>query len=108
MEYSETELKYLRQWIADGDLIIESDGAGKWKTNGSYLMSDVAKQVKYLGQPIDLEATAKKRDAQVTKELAEYRRRWKAPSGEALAEMRAEFGAGTEMVDVLSGRRFTL
>lgn len=107
MNYPESMVKSVRNSI--DNLVIESDGAGKWKSNGSYLMDDIADiMANVLGQPINIEATKIKRDRQVAEMIAQYRKNWQPPSDEALAEMRAEFGAGEVVVDVLSGRRIQL
>ena len=89
-----------------GELLLDSDGAGRWKSNGRYIPDECAYYGYLGGVPINLDATEVKRDRQVDEELAQYRRNWKPPSEEALAEMRAEFGEGAEIVDVLSGRTF--
>jgi hypothetical protein len=48
------------------------------------------------------------READTTTFLAEYRERMKnyVPSGEEMFEMRAAFGPGEEVVNVITGQRF--
>jgi hypothetical protein len=48
----------------------------------------------------------RKKDTEVI--LAEYRKHDRAPSQEELAEMRAAFGEGAEVVNVITGRRTKL
>ena len=49
---------------------VEDDGAAKWKTNGSYLPADVVEKLTFAGAAwFSPEATAAKREKQVTKEL---------------------------------------
>ena len=40
--------------------------------------------------------------------IAQYRKNYRGPSEEDLFEMRAAFGAGATVVDVLTGREYTL
>ena len=48
------------------------------------------------------------RDTELEEVLVEYRATYRGPSEEQLAEMRAEFGAGTEIVNVLTGHHYTV
>lgn len=87
-----------------GELLLDKDGAGYWAVNGNYIFDDNAYEAHLGGVPINLDATFDKREAQVSEQLAKYRKNWRPPSGEALAEMRSAFGAGEVVVDVLSGK----
>ena len=93
---------------ADTQAMVEADGAIKWTGNGRYLMDDFCEKLEYAGYAFDREATARKRDAQVEESLAEYRRNDRGLSGEALAEVRAAFGEGATVVNVLTGRKTRL
>lgn len=90
------------------DATVEADGAIKWNSNGRYLMDDFCEKLEYAGYAFSREATAKKREAQNAKSLAEYRRNDKGFSGEGLAEARAVFGEGTTVVNVLTGKKTKL
>lgn len=48
------------------------------------------------------------READLKEFLTEYRKNYRGPDEEQLAEMRATFGAGTEMVNVITGHRYTV
>lgn len=93
---------------ADKDAIVGHDGAIRWKSNGRYLPDDFCEKLDHAGYPFSREATRFARDRQVAEELAEYRRNYKGPSEAELGEMRAAFGEGTTVVDVLSGARIQL
>ena len=89
--------------------IVEDDGAIKWESNGRYLMDDVMANIIANGfADFSKEATAAKREAQNVAFFAEYRKAQRAPSQEEVSEMRNAFGAGTVVVDVISGRRIVL
>lgn len=94
--------------VADNSATVESDGAIKWNSNGTYLLDDFCEKLEYMGYPFSREATKAKRDAQVAKELADYRANYTGPSEEEIAEMRATFGEGEEIVDVITGRTIKL
>ena len=79
----------------------------KWASNGRYCPVDACQD---MGIPADLAAQEKARHHQVACFLARYRREQanRQPSGEQLAEMRAAFGPGTTVVNVITGRRTRL
>lgn len=93
---------------ADRNAVVDENGAISWKSNGRYLMDDFCEKLEYAGYNFSREATKNARQLQVAKELDDYRKNWKEPSEEEKEEMRKEYGAGTTIVDVLSGRKIQL
>ena len=88
---------------------VEADGAARWKSSGNYLPEDVCEILRVAGVTwFSPEATAERRAAQIERELDEYRKNQIPETEEELLEMRAAFGEGTEIVDVISGRRMRL
>ena len=87
---------------------VDSNGAIRWKNNGNYLMDDYCEVLEYAGYPFSREATKAARDAQVAEKLAAYRANPPMMTDEDIAEMRAAFGSGTSVVDVISGQRILL
>ena len=87
---------------------VNEDGAIAWKTNGRYLPDDYCEKLEFAGFPFSREATRAARDAQVAKELAEYRRSYKGPTAADLEEMRKAFGEGTTVVNVITGDRIRI
>lgn len=98
------EIAKMIQKYESGQLVIEADGAGRWKSSGHYIPDDCAVVAVYAGIPIDRDATERARD----RENAEFFKSIKPrqPSAEEMAEMRNAFGAGAEVVNVLTGQRF--
>lgn len=88
--------------------IVDSNGAIRWKSNGSYLMDDFCEMLEYAGYQFSRKATAKARNIQVKKCLKDYRMNYNGPSAEGLLEMRSAFGAGETVVDVITGDVITL
>ena len=87
---------------------VDSNGAIRWKSNGNYLMDDYCEILEYAAYPFSREATKAARDAQIAQQLADYRSNPPMMTDEYIAEMRAAFGSGTSVVDVISGKQILL
>ena len=88
---------------------VEEDGAAKWISSGNYLPADVVEKLTFAGADFfSAEATAAKREAQTAAFLDSYRRNYKGPSEEEKAEMRAAFGEGATVVNVITGKKTRL
>lgn len=77
---------------------------------GRVLMADLAEKLAWVTDDIDRDATAAAREIEVDAELAEYRsaRRQSGYSAAELNEMRAAFGPGAVVTDILTGQTITL
>ena len=97
--------KRMKEYVdkANVDAVVEEDGAIKWKRSGNYLMDDYCEVLEYAEYPFSRAATNSKRDAQVHKELDKYRKTPKIYTAEEISEMKAAFGDGATIVDVISG-----
>ena len=93
---------------ADNDAMVDEDGAIFWKCNGRYLMDDFCEKLEYAGYVFSREATAVKRDEQNSEFIKQYKAMQTEPSEDELAEMRATFGEGTVVVNLLTGREIRL
>jgi len=117
--------------LPDADREWRTDGPGRWlfeRAQALRLRTDLATRTRWVGDalrwtsndavvPLDVfrdamvvppRGQAAARDAHVSAFLADYRRRQPAtPSAEEALELRAAFGPGETVVDVLSGRRWT-
>ena len=88
---------------------VEADGAAKWISSGNYLPADVVEKLTFAGADFfSAEATAAKREAQTAAFLDSYRRNYKGPSEEEKAEMRAAFGEGATVVNIITGEKTRL
>jgi hypothetical protein len=86
-------------------------GVLRWTPNQHVLFNDTIKELQIEHLPgFDREATEAARFEDVSTSVAAYRERMKnhKPSGEELFEMRAAFGRGTTVVNVITGRRTRL
>jgi hypothetical protein len=106
-----SEAEHLARSAADGTLAIGADGVATWTTNGQPVPDHCAVLLVALGlgEGIDLDATKAASDAATAEAVARYREAQPAvPSAEELAEMRAAFGPGAKVVNVMTGREVQL
>lgn len=104
---AEKELEEIRKDLAEGKITIDENGVAR-NCIGRVLMSDMLEKLTYVTDEVDEKATKAARDEEVTRSLAEYRRNAKPASEEELSEMRAAFGEGQTIVNILTGERITL
>jgi hypothetical protein len=72
----------------------------RWTENGAVCPLDACREYRI---PCDPSAQAAAREAEVAAFLAAYRRNPPRVTAEQLAEMRAAFGTGARVVDVITG-----
>ena len=107
-KHAEEEIRKMQE-RADNDEIRTNIGGGAfWNSNGNYLPADCAEILSHTDFPFSLEETTRAREAQTAAFLESYRKNYKGPSEEEKAEMRAAFGAGTTVVNVITGKRTRL
>ena len=91
---AEAELERVKADLDSGEITIDEAGVAR-NYIGRALMDDSA-------------ATLAAREAEVKADLESYRATRKAPSAEELAEMRAAFGEGAKVVDVITSEEIQL
>ena len=101
------EIENVKDKLKNGEITIDENGVAR-NCIGRVLMNDLAIVVYYAGGNIDLHETEKARDIENQKFFAEYRKNYKGPSKEELFEMKAAFGEGTTVVDVITGKTIQL
>ena len=106
-ESAEKELNELRRELASGQITIDENGVAR-NCIGRVLMDDLLEKLTYVTDKANVEATHAAHKAEVARDLEEYRRNRKPATAEEIAEMRAAFGSGTKVVDVLTGETITL
>jgi len=104
---AEKELARVKADLDAGKITIDENGIAR-NCIGRILMADMLEKLAMITDQVDTEATTAAREAEVAKELAEYRNRKRSHSREELAQMRAAFGPGATVVDVLSGEKIRL
>ena len=93
--------------LDSGEITIDEAGVAR-NCIGRALMDDLLEKLLLVTDKADSAATRAAREAEVEADLESYRANRKAPSAEDLAEMRAAFGEGTKVVDVITGEEIQL
>lgn len=106
-KHAAEELDKVRAELAEGKITIDAEGVAR-NCIGRVLMEDLLEKLCLVTDKVNAEATREALDAEVKASIAEYRRNYKGPSAEELAEMRAAFGAGATVVDILTGEEIKL
>lgn len=104
---AEKELEKIRDELEKGLITIDGDGIARNRI-GRVLMSDMLEKVTYVTDAVNVEATKKAREVETAKAIEEYRRNARPATEEELSEMRAAFGEGETVVDILTGKTYRL
>ena len=104
---AEAELERVKADLDSGAITIDEAGVAR-NCIGRALMDDLLEKLLLVTNKADSAATQAAREAEVQAGLESYRANRKAPSAEELAEMRAAFGEGTTVADVLTGEEIQL
>ena len=102
---AEKEIAKMQERADNDEIRTNTEGGAFWNRSGNYLPADCAEILSHTGFPFSLEETNRARKAQNEAFLKNYRHETTA---EERAEMRAAFGKGTTVVDVISGERISL
>lgn len=71
-------------------------------------MSDVLEKLAMISDKVDVRATQEAHTAEVHAEIESYRENKRTLAQEEIFEMRAAFGSGSTVVDVLTGETIAL
>lgn len=106
-QHAKDELAKVKADLDSGEITIDEAGVAR-NCIGRALMDDLLEKLVLVTDKADSAATRAAREAEVQADLESYRASRKAPSGEELAEMRAAFGEGAKVVDVITGEEIQL
>ena len=104
---AEKELEKVREELEKGLITIDENGVARNRI-GRVLMSDMLEKLTYVTDAVDTEAITKAREEEVKKSLEEYRRNARPATEEELDEMRAAFGRGKTVVNIITGQEYHL
>ena len=104
---AEKELGRIKADLDTGKITIDESGVAR-NCIGRPLMDDMLEKLALVTDKADVAATNAAREAEVAKELESYRANKKPHTAEELAEMRAAFGPGTTVVNILTGETTNL
>ena len=103
---AEKELARVKADYEGKKITIDADGVAR-NCIGRVLMDDMLEKLAMVTNEVDIESTREARSEEVSRELKVYRASRRERSKEERWEMRAAFGEGATVIDVISGRRIT-
>ena len=101
---AEKELEKVREELEQGLITIDGSGVARNRI-GRVLMSDMLEKLTHITDAVDAEATTKAREEETAKALEEYRKNARPATEEELGEMRAAFGKGKTVVNIITGQK---
>ena len=106
---AQQEIEKISQKALDGEIFFGADGVCRWKSNNHILPADCREKLSYspYRDLFDEQACKAADEAETAETLAAYRRSHQTTEEERM-EMRAAFGTGTTVVDIISGERIAL
>lgn len=104
---AERELDNIRKDIEEGRITIDEIGVAR-NCVGRALHNDMLEKVMMVSYRVNGEATRKECEKEALAAIEAYRANYTGPSEEELFEMRAAYGRGTTVVDVITGRKIKL
>ena len=107
---AEKEIRKMEERQMNGEIFFGADGVVRWTSNNSVMPNDCREILSHTAHR-DLfseEASRAAEDAETAAFLESYRKNYTGPSEEEKAEMRAAFGTGSTVVDVITGKRIRL
>ena len=104
---AEKELSSIRKDIEEGRITIDEIGVAR-NCVGRALHNDMLEKVMMVSYRVNGEATRKECEKEALAAIEAYRANYTGPSEEELFEMRAAYGRGTTVVDVITGRKIKL
>ena len=105
---AEQEIAKMQQRVDNDEIRTNINGGAFWSSNGNYLPADCAEILSHTDFAFSLEETNRARKAQNEAFLENYRKNYQGPTAEEQAEMRAAFGEGATVVNVITGKRTRL
>ena len=108
---TEFERREVARMVAKWAEAVVVDGVPRWKSNNAAPMTDMLDVWKLHGTPdmeFDYAKAVATRASETSAFLAEYRKRDRGPSAEQMTEMRAAFGAGVTVMNIITGRKTRL
>ena len=107
---AEKEIRKMEERQMNGEIFFGADGVVRWTSNNRVMPKDCREILSHTAYR-DLfseEASRAAEDAETAAFLESYRKNYKGPSEEEKTEMRAAFGTGSTVVDIITGERIRL
>ena len=107
---AEKEIRKMEERQMNGEIFFGADGVVRWTSNNRVMPKDCREILSHTAYR-DLfseEASRAAEDAETAAFLESYRKNYTGPSEEEKAEMRAAFGSGTTVCNIITGERIRL
>ena len=103
------ELEEVQKEFNKGEITVDANGVLRNRI-GRVAVKEVCEKCKYIGIVFDEEETKRAREYATREVIEQYKaqQRNHKPTEEELYEMKAAFGEGTIVVDVITGRKIRL
>ncbi len=107
---AEKEIRKMEERQMNGEIFFGADGVVRWTSNNRVMPKDCREILSHTAYRdfFSEEASRAAEDAEIAASLESYRKNYTGPSEEEKAEMRAAFGTGSTVVDVITGERIRL
>ena len=107
---AEKEIRKMEERQMNGEIFFGADGVVRWTSNNRVMPKDCREILSHTAyrELFSEEASRAAEDAESAAFLESYRKNYTGPSEEEKAEMRAAFGTGSTVVDVITGKRIRL
>lgn len=106
---AQAELESVRKDLEAGEITIDANGVA-YNCIDRVVAPHILERLTYVTDRVNVEATKKASDAEAHQAAVAYRAAMAnhVPSDEEMYEMRAAFGAGATIIDVLTGQTICL
>ena len=107
---AEKEIRKMEERQMNGEIFFGADGVVRWTSNNRVMPKDCREILSHTAyRDLFSEETSRAaEDAETAAFLESYRKNYTGPSEEEKAEMRAAFGTGTTVCDIITGERIRL
>ena len=109
-ENAKKEIRKMEERQINGEIFFGADGVVRWTSNNRVMPKDCREILSHTVYR-DLyseDASRAAEEAETAAFLDSYRKNYKGPGEEEKAEMRAAFGTGATVVDIITGERIRL
>ena len=109
-ENAKKEIRKMEERQINGEIFFGADGVVRWTSNNRVMPKDCREVLAHsvYRDLFNEEASRAAEEAETAAFLDSYRKSYKGPSEEEKAEMRAAFGTGATVVNVITGERIRL
>ena len=102
---AEKEIQRMQELVDNDEICTNMNGGAFWNCNNRYLSADACDALAHTTFEFSVEETNRAREEQIDMEVEAYLKSCREPRAEQRTEMRAAFGTGTTVVDIITGKK---